>query len=109
MCNIIEHKLKIDYENNVLLRKIIDIEQKPSAYHPTKLNPKRCPAFDDINKHHRSNYQRSILDNQNMKLYKRLVSAKSEYRADAHLKDYYQNQYFEHMISKTKSKKYYNK
>jgi hypothetical protein len=58
--------MKINYENNVLLRKIIEIEQKPSTYNPTKLNPKKCPAFDDINKHHRDLHKRCVLDEQNL-------------------------------------------
>jgi hypothetical protein len=63
---IIENRMKINYENNVLLKKIIEIEQKPSAYHPYKMNPKRCPAFDDINKNYRNIYEKSKLDNQNL-------------------------------------------
>jgi hypothetical protein len=57
--------MKINYENNVLLKKIIEIEQKPSAYNPRKLNPKKCPAFDDIYKHFRDVHQRLVLENQN--------------------------------------------
>ncbi len=37
---------KISYENNVLLKKIITIESKPSPYNPANLQVKYCPAFD---------------------------------------------------------------
>jgi hypothetical protein len=41
-----EKKMKINFENRVLLTKIIDIEKKPSPYNPVILLPARCPAYD---------------------------------------------------------------
>lgn len=39
---------KINYENNVLLTKIIDIVNKPSPYNPMNLQVKPCPAFSKL-------------------------------------------------------------
>jgi len=36
---------KIRYENTNLLKKMIEVENKPSNYHPVKLQVKNCPAF----------------------------------------------------------------
>jgi hypothetical protein len=41
-----ERLLKINYENSVLLKKIIDIEKKPSPYNPSNLQVGYCPAYD---------------------------------------------------------------
>ena len=57
--------MKINYENNVLLKKIISIEHKPSLYNATKLKNKPCPAFDNKTKTFKSKFQKSQIDNQN--------------------------------------------
>lgn len=41
-----ERQSKILYENNVLVRKIIDITNKPSPYNAVNLQVQRCPAYD---------------------------------------------------------------
>jgi len=41
-----EKKSKINYENRVLLGKIVHIENKPSPYNLNIVAPSRCPAFD---------------------------------------------------------------
>jgi hypothetical protein len=43
--NLIETNAKIRYENTNLLKKMIEVENKPSNYHPIKLQVKNCPAF----------------------------------------------------------------
>jgi hypothetical protein len=42
----IEKNSKINYENQILLKRIIEIENKPSTYHPVNVQVKECPAFD---------------------------------------------------------------
>ena len=37
--------MKIKYENTNLLGKMIEVENKPSNYHPVRLQVKPCPAF----------------------------------------------------------------
>ncbi len=41
-----EKQMKIYYENNVLVKKIIDITNKPSPYNVVSLQVQRCPAYD---------------------------------------------------------------
>jgi hypothetical protein len=41
-----EKNIKIDYENGLLMKKIIEVETHDSNYHPHKLKIKDCPAFD---------------------------------------------------------------
>lgn len=55
---------KIDYENNVLLKKILTIGNKPSPYNPVNLQVKRCPAFDNkLYYHQKSRFE---IDNENL-------------------------------------------
>ena len=37
---------KTYYENTVLLKKILEIENKPSPYNPVNLKTKKCPAYE---------------------------------------------------------------
>ena len=37
---------KTFYENTVILKKILEIENKPSPYHPVNLKIKKCPALE---------------------------------------------------------------
>jgi len=43
--SISETNAKIRYENTNLLKKMIEVENKPSNYHPVRLQVKDCPAF----------------------------------------------------------------
>jgi hypothetical protein len=45
--------LKASYENQLLLKKIIDYETHPHQYHPSKIKIKKCPAFTPQNFAHR--------------------------------------------------------
>lgn len=61
-----ENKMKVNYENRVLLTKIIEIESKPSPYNPLILQPKKCPAFDkDKNSFHKKK-EKFELDKENL-------------------------------------------
>jgi hypothetical protein len=55
----------MNYENNILLKKIIEIEQKPSLYNVSKLTNKECPAFEKNNKNFKAKFLKSQLDTQN--------------------------------------------
>ena len=48
---------KINYENKILLKKILCINNKPSLYHPLNLQIKTCPAFE---KSGYKNYRKQI-------------------------------------------------
>jgi hypothetical protein len=60
-----ERKAKMNYENNILLKKIIEIEQKPSLYNISKLAKKECPAFEKSKKNYKSKFLKSQLETQN--------------------------------------------
>ncbi len=60
------------YENKVLLKKIIDIENKPSTYHPVNVQVKYCPAFDRSN--YVKKYNKSMLLKENQVSLKLLIS-----------------------------------
>jgi hypothetical protein len=62
-----ERKDKIAYENRVLLKKIIRIENKASPYNPVNLQVKRCPAYDNkLHYHHKSRFE---IDKENLVSY----------------------------------------
>jgi hypothetical protein len=56
-----------------LLKKIIEIEQKPSLYNSNSLKGKPCPAFDKQKKTFKSKFQTSQLENQNF--VKKIINA----------------------------------
>ncbi len=41
-----EKNIKIDYENALIMKKIIHLETHNTQYHPQKIMVKDCPAFD---------------------------------------------------------------
>jgi len=96
-----ERQMKIYYENHKIVRKIIDITKKPSPYNIQVCQVQRCPAFDKTT--FQKNKMKYDIDVDNMKLYKRLVSAQPYYKTDEVIKDHIKNKYFESMISQTKS------
>jgi len=61
---LVEINRKVGYENRVLLKKIIDIENKNSAYHPCNVQVKYCPAFEK--KSYTKNFHKSLLKKENI-------------------------------------------
>jgi hypothetical protein len=59
-----ERFMQINYENTVLLKKIIDIEKKPSPYNPVNLQVAYCPAYDKV--HYIERKKKYDLDKENL-------------------------------------------
>ena len=91
---------KIDHENNNLLNKIIEIELKPSKYSVQNLKTKICPPFNPMHKTFSEKIHNANIENENIKLYKRLVKTKSNYKAINFIKCYERNHYYENLINK---------
>lgn len=93
--------MKIRYENTNLLKKMIEVENKPSSYHPVKLQVKDCPAF----------YKTGFVRNQTLRKIQtdnnshmsRMCSARTFYPKKKLEKSYKTNLYYESMISKRES------
>ena len=68
-----EKKSKINYENRVLLGKIVEIENKPSPYNHSLLQPSRCPAYDKT--YYMKKKKKYDLDSENLvkKLFKEII------------------------------------
>ena len=58
--------MKQDYENNLLLNKIIEIEKKPSKYSQQNLISKQCPPFQTFHKTFSNKIHKNVLENQNL-------------------------------------------
>ncbi len=99
-----EKRTKIDYENGVLVKKIVEITNKPSPYNIERCRIPRCPAFDKNTYAYVKNKKKYDIDVDNLKLYKRLVSAKPYYRTHEVVKDHVKSKYLQSQISQTKSK-----
>jgi hypothetical protein len=57
-----EKLIKIQYENGLIVKKIIDLETHYTEYHPRKIKIKGCPAFDrSLHK----DFQQTVISNQN--------------------------------------------
>jgi len=89
---------KICYENKVLLKKIIEIENKPSTYHPFNVQVKYCPAFDKTN--YNKNFNKSMLLKENKKYAQRIASSKPTYSTSKTEHDFEQIQYMQHNMAK---------
>ena len=59
----------MDYENNILLKKIIEIEQKPSLYNPSNLKLKTCPANENKKNNFKTKFAKLNLNVENYVLY----------------------------------------
>jgi hypothetical protein len=57
-----EKNIKIDYENNILMKKIIEVETHDSKYHPYNLKIKDCPAF---HKKQSTDYSKKVIEKEN--------------------------------------------
>jgi hypothetical protein len=57
-----EKLIKIQYENGLIVKKIIDLETHFNQYHPKKNKIKGCPAFDSTN---HKNFQQKFINKEN--------------------------------------------
>lgn len=98
-----EKQMNTDYNNNLLIRKLIEMEKKPQQYHPKSQkfypHPVSLRFSKTSSKHHE-------YDNANEYLKKRIDSAKSVYSRYKSLKDYQKNVYIENLL--LKNSKHYN-
>lgn len=60
-----ENKQKIQYENNLVLKKIIEIETHLSDYNPIKLKIKECPALERANNPIIKSFEKEKINKQN--------------------------------------------
>lgn len=60
----INTNIKINYENNNLLEKIIEIEKRPSPYTASLLKSKECPAFRKTN--FLKNFRQNQIEKENL-------------------------------------------
>jgi len=102
---------KIGYENKVLLKKIIEIENKPSYYHPTNVQVKYCPAFESSG--YSKNSKKRIMEKDNKVKYiilrlktfqRRVSSAKPHYCTDKLENSFNNTVYLQTMMAKNRSK-----
>jgi hypothetical protein len=47
--NFLETILKIQYENNLMIKKMVDLQTHSHKYHPEKIKIKECPALSKVN------------------------------------------------------------
>ena len=99
--NVIERKIKIDYENNNLIGKIKSIERTNSVHHPRKIIVKECPAYTKTLFVKHKTQKHIDIENSvfflysKKKMYQRLKSARPTYSYNNFEKDYRKNQYIE--------------
>lgn len=98
-----DKQMNIDYNNNLLMKKLIEMERRPQQYHPKTQkfypHPTSFRFSKTSSKHHE-------YDNLNDYLKKRIASAKTVYSRDKSLKNYERNVYVENLL--LKNSKHYN-
>ena len=62
----------MDYENNLLLNKIIEIEKRPSKYSQQNLITKQCPPFQTMHKTFSNKIHKNVLENQNLVIFDKI-------------------------------------
>lgn len=74
-----EKNLIVDYQNKVIMDKMIYISKHRSPYSQQENIPKRCPAFEKTI-YNKNKYQ-NFVDIENQKLKKRFMSARPHYKS----------------------------
>ena len=96
-----ERALKIKYENEVIYKRMQNLMNKKSPYHPTNTAPSKCPAYELLS-YHRLKKNKSI-KKENNKLHNRYMSAKPTYNTQKLNDEYNYSKYLQKNISQNKN------